>query len=324
MRKLKRLFRSFSKLLLPVVLLLALAGVAASVWLNYETARPKNNVYLVTPEKYGQLSARGAQVTEETWTSGGGLSSRGWLLRGSDNAPAVVLLHRYGTDRSHVLNLGVKLNEATNFTVLMPDARGHGEKPAVKSSSFGGCETEDAVGAITFLRDLKTASGKTLVGQNIGIYGIEMGALAAISAAAQLETVKALVLDSVPQNADEVLASAIEKRFPFASSVTSKMAQTGTYFYFFDNCYDRAPLCETAKKLGDRRILLLAGSDAARYQDSTARLANCFPSSTKVSSKTDLSPSGFSVINASLEQSEAYDLRVIEFFKESLVGRDAM
>jgi pimeloyl-ACP methyl ester carboxylesterase len=203
------------------------------------------------------------------------------------------------------LNLGVKLNEATNFTVLMPDARGHGEQPSVKSSSFGGCETEDTVGAITFLRDLKSPSGKNLIGQNIGIYGIEMGALAAISAAAQVETVKALVLDSVPRNADEVLASAIEKRFPFASSVTSKMAQTGTYFYFFDNCYQRAPICETVKRLNDRQVLLLAGNDAARFQDSTARLADCFPNTTKISSKNDLSPSGFSIINASLEQSEA-------------------
>lgn len=317
MRKLRRLFRSFSRLLLPVVLLLVLTTVAASIWLNYETARPTNNSYLVTPEKYGRLSARGAQITEETWTSGG-VASRGWLLRGSENAPAVILLHRYGTDRSHLLNLGVKLNEATNFTVLMPDARGHGEKPAVKSSSFGGCETEDTIAAITFLRDLKSANGKTLIGQNIGIYGIEMGALAAISAAAQAETVKALVLDSVPQNADEVLATAIEKRFPFASLVTSKMAQTGTYFYFFDNCYRRNPICETVKALNNRQVLLLAGTDAARFQDSTARLANCFPQTTKISSKTDLSPSGFNIINASLEQSEAYDLRVIEFFKASL------
>jgi len=317
MRKLKRLFRSFSRLLLPVVLLLFLATVAASVWLNHETARPKNNIYLVTPEKYGQLSSRGAQITEETWISGGS-TSRGWLLRGSENAPAVLLLHRYGTDRSHVLNLGVKLNEATNFTVLMPDARGHGEKPAVKSSSFGGCEAEDAVGAVTFLRDLKSPAGKSLIGQNIGIYGIEMGALSAIRVAAQIETVKALVLDSVPQNADEVLASAIEKRFPFASSVTSKIAQTGTYLYFFDNCYNRSQLCETAKTLNDRQVLLLAGSDAARFQDSTARLASCFPKTAKVSSKTDLSPSGYSIINASLEQSESYDMRVIEFFKTSL------
>jgi len=216
------------------------------------------------------------------------------------------------------LNMGVKLNESTNYTVLMPDARGHGEKPATNNTSFGGCEAEDILGAIEFLRGLKYQSSSALVGRNIGIYGVEMGAMTALSAAAKDETVKALALDSVPQNSDDLLSAAVERRFPFASSLTAKFARTGTYLYFFDGCYRRDSLCETAKTISDRRVLLLAGSDAQRFQDSTAKLGNCFPNTTKVESKTDLSPSGFSIINASLEQSEVYDQRVIEFFKASL------
>lgn len=304
--------------MLPVILLLVTAAAAASVWLIYKTAHAQSSVYLVTPAKYGQLSSRAAQVTDETWTNNDKTQSRGWLLRGSENAPAVILLHRYGADRSHVLNMGVKLSESSNFTVLMPDARGHGENPSFKNTSFGGCESEDILGAIEFLRGLKASTGNYLVGRNIGIYGIEMGALSALSAAANVETVKALVLDSVPQNSDDLLVSVIERRFPFASSITSRFARTGTYLYFFDGCYRRESLCETAKTLADRKVLLLAGSDASRFQDSTTRLASCFPNSTKVQSKTDLSPSGFSIINASLEQSEAYDQRIIEFFKASL------
>ena len=318
MAKIKRLFKSFSKLLFPIIILLVLTTAAASVWLNYKTAHPQKAAYLVTPEKYGQLSARAAQVTEETWTNRDQTQSRGWLLKGSENAPAVVMLHRYGTDRSHILNMGVKLSESTNYTVLIPDARGHGENPAAKNTSFGGCEAEDILGAIEFLRGLKSHTGSALVGRNIGIYGVEMGAMTALSAAAKVETVKALVLDSVPQNSDDLLAAAVERRFPFASSITAKFAQTGTYLYFFDGCYRRGSLCETAQTISDRQVLLLAGSDAPRFQDSTARLAKCFPNTTKIESKTDLSPSGFSVINASLEQSESYDQRVIEFFKSSL------
>ncbi len=40
-----------------------------------------------------------------------------------------MLLHRYGGDRSWLFNLGVKINETTNFTILWPDLRGHGENP---------------------------------------------------------------------------------------------------------------------------------------------------------------------------------------------------
>ena len=318
MAKTKRLLKSFTKLLLPVILLLLFAAAAAAVWLNYKTAHPQNSAYLVTPEKFGQLSARAAQVTEETWTNNNKTQSRGWLLKGAENAPAIIVLHRYGADRSHVLNMGVKLNESTNYTILMPDARGHGEKPALKNTSFGGCEGEDILGAIEFLRGLKSSPDKALVGTNIGIYGVEMGAMTAISAAAKDATVKALVLDSVPQSSDDLLAAAVERQFPFASSITAKFAQTGTYLYFFDGCYRRGSLCETAQTIADRNVLLLAGSDAPRFQDSTSRLAKCFPNTTKVESKTDLSPSGFSIINASLEQSETYDQRVIEFLKASL------
>jgi pimeloyl-ACP methyl ester carboxylesterase len=318
MAKTTRLFKSFSRLFFPVIVLVILACLAASIWLVHAIANPPKANYMVTPDKYGQLSTRGAKVTDETWANRDGTQSRGWLLKGSENAPAVILLHRYGLDRSHVLDLGVKLNEATNFTVLMPDERGHGMNPTVKYTSFGGCETEDALGALEFLRGLKTDAQTPLIGQSIGVYGVEMGALVAVSIAAKDEYVKALVLDSVPTGSNEVLASAVAAKFPFASSVTSKFAQIGTYAYFYNGCYAHNSLCETAKNLENRNVLLLAGSDAPQFQDSTSKIAKCFPATAKIETKTDLNPSGYKITNASLEQSETYDRRVIEFFKQAL------
>ena len=64
------------------------------------------------------------------------------LVWGSNNMPAVVLLHKFGADRSYELDLGVKLNEATNFTVLMPDLAARGV-PVVDVSAFGGHESDD-------------------------------------------------------------------------------------------------------------------------------------------------------------------------------------
>lgn len=319
MAKSTRLLKTFLKLLLPVALLLVVATVAASIWLVHEVSLPNSSAYLVTPEKYGQLSSRGAQVTDETWQNPDGTSARGWLLRGTPNAPAVLLLHRYGADRSHLLNLGVKLNEATNFTILMPDQRGHGAAAPVKRTTFGGCETQDATAAIAFLRGLKTPEELTLVGKDIGIYGLEMGSLAAISAAAIDPSVKTLVLDSVPQSSDALLGNSIESRFPFASFATSKIAELGTYTYFYrEGCYARTPVCDTAKMLGDRRIMVLAGVDAPAFQESSARIAKCFPASTTVDTKTDLSPSGYRLFSTSLEVTAAYEQRVIDFLKQAL------
>lgn len=314
----KRIVKSFYRLLFPIVLLVVLAVIGASVWLFYTASIPPATVYLVTPENYGLFSMRGARVTDETWANRDGTSSRGWLLKGAENSPAVVFLHAYGANRSYVLDLAVKLNEATNFTVLMPDERGHGANPTIAASSFGGCETDDATAAIEFLRGLKTDNQTVLVGKNIGFYGVEMGALAALNAAAKDESVKAIALDSVPDDSDEVLATAVNRRFPFASSVTSKFAAFGSLFYFYNGCYRRDAACDTAKSLNNRQVLLLAGADTTDLQNSTVKLSRCFSDSVKVESKTDLNPSGYGLVNASIEQSTAYDQRVIEFFKTAL------
>jgi len=306
--------------MLPVVLLIVAAVSAASVWLVYTTARPAATRYLVTPEKYGRLSARGAQVTDESWANPDGTPSRGWLLRGNEGSPAVILFHKYGADRSHVLNLGVKLNESTNFTVLMPDLRAHGESPKTPNSAFGGCETEDAVSAVQFVRNLRTSGQAALVGTNIGLYGVELGAISALTAAAKEKSVKAIALDSMPETSNHLLESTVDRRFPFASSVTGQFAKLGTYLYYFDGCYRRDSYCEMAKQVENANVLMLAGLDAAAYQESGSRLSKCFAATTQVETRLDLSPSGFSIINASMEQSETYDQRVIDFFRASLGG----
>ena len=317
MPKVKRLTKSFLRLLLPVAILVLVATAAASVWLVHETSHPVNTGYLVTPEKYGLLSSRGAQVTEETWQSKSGQTQKGWLLRGEPNMPAVILLHKYGANRSHMLNLGVKLNEATNFTVLMPDLRGHGTDPSEQKCTFGGCEADDLSSTVEYVKGLKTADGQfQLIGAGVGIYGVEMGALSAL-ATANHPDVKAVALDSIPADSDAVLSSAIGKRFPFASSVTEKLGQIGTYAYFYDGCYKRGSACDLAKQVQDRSVLLLAGADARDFQESTSKLSKCFPNSVKMDSKTDLSPSGMNILNASLEISGAYDQRVIDFFRNS-------
>jgi pimeloyl-ACP methyl ester carboxylesterase len=318
MAKVKRLFKSVLRLVLPVVFLLILAAAGAGVWLVHETSHPAHLGYLVTPEKYGQLSSRGAQITEESWQSRDGSVQKGWLLRGSPNLPAVVLLHKYGADRSHVLNLGVKLSEATNFTILMPDQRGHGPEAAGKPCTFGGCESDDAIAALEYLKSLKSPEQFPLVGGGYGVYGKELGAIAALSAAAANLEVKAIALDSVPADSDALLASVIDKRFPFASFVTAKLGQLGTYGYFYEGCYKREPMCDIARKIENRSLLLLAGADAPTFQESTSKLSKCFPNSTKMDSETDLRPSGMGILNASIETTEAYDQRIIDFFRNSL------
>jgi len=318
MAQTSRLIKSLTRLIFPTILLVIVAVAAGSVWLVYSASRPVKTTYLVTPDKYARLSTRAAQITNENWPNRDGSSSRGWLLRGIENGPAVILLHKYGADRSYVLNLGVKLNESTNFTVLMPDLRGHGEDPTVQNASFGGCEGEDLTSTLQYIRGLKGPNGNALVGASIGIYGVEMGSLPALSTAAKDQGIKAIALDSVPQDSDDVLRQAVVSRYPFGSGATSRLAKLGTYFYFYDGCYRRETACDLAASMASRNVLLLAGLDAPEFQESTSKIAKCFPAGNKIELVPNLSPSGYSIVNASIPQSDAYDQRLIDFFHNSL------
>lgn len=315
-----RLFKSVTRLILPVIVLIVLAVGSASAWLVYRAAHPTATKYLLTPDKYGRLSSRAAQVTDETWQNKDGSTGHGWLLRGAENAPAVILFHRYGADRSHMLDLGVKMNESTNFTILMPDLRAHGETPAGKNCTFGGCELEDVKLIIDFVRGLKTPTQIALVGKQIGVYGVELGGMYALEAAAQDRDIKALAVDSIPEDSGQLLAQITERRYPFASSFSTRLARLGTYIYFFDGCFRHVPTCDTARKVEGRNIILLGGVDAAAYQEPTAKLAKCLGPNNRVETKLDLSPSGMNIINASMEQSESYDQRLIDFFRNSLMN----
>ena len=309
--------RRLIKALLPIALLLILAAVGMTVWLVNSAAHPPQHPYLVTPEKFEVLSHRGLKVAEESWVNSDGTQARGWVLRGTEGSPAVVLLHRYGADRSWLLNLGVKLNEATGFTVLWPDLRGHGLNPPVATSSFGSREGEDLRSAIEHLRGLRTQQDKPLVGNRVGLYGVELGAYAALLAAARDSQVRALALDSVPASPDALLYSTVRSSTGFDNGLVRSLASTGMRLYSLGS-YDNTPACEAASGLKGTQALLLAGEDAPHLRDSTAALARCFPDQFKVETLTDLPLTGFTLASAPGEQGELYDRRVIEFFDRTL------
>ena len=181
----RRLGKKLFKSLLPILLVVIVALVVALAFIVRGIAHPPRSAYLVTPKAFSQISGPALKVTDQTWRNRDNTSARGWLLRGTEGAPAVVLLHHYGADRSWLFNLGVKINEATNFTILWPDLRGHGLVPPVQWTSFGTFEGEDVLAALDFLRVQKSESGNRLVGDKVGLFGVELGAYAALRAAAQ-------------------------------------------------------------------------------------------------------------------------------------------
>lgn len=313
----RRLGKKLIKSLLPILLVLAVAFVGALGWLVYAITRPPRQAYLVTPQSFFNFSGSALKVTDETWTNRDGTKARGWLLRGGEGSPAVVFLHRYGGDRSRLFNLGIKLNETTNFTILWPDLRGHGLEPPVQATSFGNLEEGDLLAALEFLRTLKSSNQNKLVGDRIGVYGVELGAYVALRSTNQDPAVQVLVLDSVPRSADELVNAAVSGDLGVEKQAFLALAQAATRVYFLGK-YTNKTSCELAAALKTQRVLLLAGVDDGYLRESTVSLQPCFPNSANLEAKTDLPLTGFTLASATGEQGEAYDRPVIDFFARNL------
>ncbi|HEY0430356.1 MAG TPA: hypothetical protein VGC61_01025 [Pyrinomonadaceae bacterium] len=314
----RRLGKKLFRLLLPILLILLVALAVALVAIVYGITRPPRRSHLVTPQSFSQISgtARALRVTEETWRNRDATSARGWLLRGAEGAPAVVLLHRYGGNRSLLFNLGMKINEATNFTVLWPDLRGHGLNPPVSSSSLGVREGDDLLAALDFLRGLKGERGP-MIGERVGVYGVELGAYAALSAANKDAGVQVLVLDSVPRDQNELVEAAVRDYVGVTTSALVVPARMATRFYFLRQYQNRSS-CELVASLGNRQVLLLAGADDGYLRESTKLLSTCFPNRSNLETKTDLPLTGFTLPSATGELGEGYDRPVIDFFAKHL------
>jgi pimeloyl-ACP methyl ester carboxylesterase len=311
----KRLFR----LVVPLLLILIAAFLIALAAMVYGITRPPRRAYLVTPEQFSTISgtAESLKVTEETWRNRDGSAARGWLLRGAEGAPAVIFLHRYGSDRSYLLNLGMKLNEVTSFTILWPDLRGHGSNPPVKWTSFGGRESDDVGAAVAFLRSLKSDGRRQLIGDRVGLYGVELGAYTALRAAANDDAIQVLVLDSVPRDQSDMVEAVLRSQYRINSAALVVPARLATQAYFLGQ-FPNKKSCELARALGTRHVLLLAGDDDGSLRESTRALAPCFPTPSNLETRTDLPISGFTLPAGTGEQGESYDRPIIDFFTKNL------
>jgi pimeloyl-ACP methyl ester carboxylesterase len=283
------------------------------VWIVLSITRPPRAPYLVTPQTFtiGPI----LKANDATWPNHDGTKARGWLIRGADGAPAVILLHRYGADRSYLLNLAVKLNETTNFTVLWPDLRGHGENPPVNWTMLGTVEGDDVTAAIEYLRTLKTQAGGPQIGP-VGVYGVELGAYAALDAAKRNPEIRALALDSAPTTPDDLIRTAAASRVGMSNIVVQILGRWGMQFYAMGK-YQSTSSCELARTLQNKRVLLLAGEPSDPWRASTLALQPCFSGAT-VEIKQDLPLTGYYLAAATGEQEEAYDRPVIDFFDKAL------
>lgn len=122
----------------------------------------------------------------------------GWFFPGLIRAPTIVLCHGYGSQRADILTLVTALQEH-QYNVFLFDFVGHGSVPG--RTTLGYEETQELLAAIKGLRKREDIDRS-----RFGVWGTDLGAYAALSAATQDPRIQAIAVDSAYNQPSDFLA----------------------------------------------------------------------------------------------------------------------
>jgi pimeloyl-ACP methyl ester carboxylesterase len=198
-----------------------------------------------------------------------GVNLRGWLLPGEAARPALVLCHDLGENKSSLISTAIALRKS-GFTVLLFDFRGHGES-AASSSTLGLFEKHDVLGAIEFLRGLEQVEAT-----RVGLFGVGMGAHAAVLAAAERSEVRVLVLDGLYPDPDFALVRDVYAEWGFAARHLSFVPRLA--FTMMNGASPRSQrAAEVIGRLPGRHLLLLAPAGDSALSAEMQRMYAAIP-----------------------------------------------
>jgi pimeloyl-ACP methyl ester carboxylesterase len=234
-------------LILPAFAILITGLIGILVFLVYKISYPEAAAENVNPSHYLLPSL------DVVISSGNHDEIPAWWIPGLKGAPGVILVPGYGMSRADVLSLAVPLHD-NKFNVLIYDQRGNGADPR-GSSTLGLYEGADMQEAVKFLQSRPESNP-----QRIGIWGVDIGALAALKAAAASPQIRAIAADSPFRSPSEFLSCRIDEDF----GLNNRILQFGCYqifrlFHIMGSLSgnDAIPL----QALSDRSILFIKGEN---------------------------------------------------------------
>jgi len=164
-----------------VLFVLLLAATLAGFVLYRIISPPRLGADLLVTNLLGNPSA-------VAYSAPGG-EREGWFFPGLRNAPVIILCPGYRSQRGELLTLATSLQE-NQYNVFMMDFPGHGRTEGFTWLGFVEAgELRAAVDAVAARDDVDRT--------RIGVWGSNVGAYAAVSAAAADERIRAVVLDTL-------------------------------------------------------------------------------------------------------------------------------
>ena len=187
----------------PLLIALGIGGgIAAVVPLAFKRAfRPPRRDVHQTPLDFDLPE-------DQVWFDGAnGIRLHGWFIPVEGTAPAVVVLHGWGGNAAHMLELAPPLHES-GFHALFLDARNHGLSDHDTYASMPRF-AEDLAVAVDYLHERDDVT-------TVGVIGHSVGAGASIYHASHVDDLDAVVAVSSFAHPGEMM----QANFPFPAPVT--------------------------------------------------------------------------------------------------------
>jgi dipeptidyl aminopeptidase/acylaminoacyl peptidase len=287
------------RIILPLAILVVAALLAIPAFVYYKIAYPQKPQEPTDPSLY-MLEFSDIEVPSEQ-----GAPITGWWIPAENGSAGVLLAPGYGMTRSDALSLAAELHKR-EFHVFIYAQRGSAASRE-KSSTFGLKEAEDMRVALQFLR--KGTKNKPTP---VGIWGVDVGAYAALWTAASVPEVRALVADSAYASIYDFMNTCIREQF----DTDNRWLQFGCRQIFrvlriASGSFENRQL--PVEQLSNCPILFITGKNRSVFVPLATDLYNRLPSKKEMLS---LPESRVRLMGGSELQN--YDTKVADFFERNL------
>jgi len=289
------------KLLAAVLTLLAFCALtllSISAYLLYRALAPETTPIRIAPESLLGDPARIEYLAPD------GTTRDGWLFPGRRGAPTIVLAHGYQSSRADLLPLAASLQE-NRFNVFLFDFSGHGNSPG--RTTLGFAETRELLGVIATL-----AQQPDLDPERFGVWGTNLGAYAALAAAAHEPRIRALAVGSVYDHPEMLLRAQVDRIGLGTLPLVHACTRWGFRLVHWS---DRTtlPLSATIDRLGGSAKLFIRPLDDPLLGEVTLQL---FLRAPEPKQQEVVQKGGY--VNMLDTEKRSYEARIVSFFLQYL------
>ena len=245
-----------SLLIIAAVLLFGVFPFWLSGIVTGASTRSMDRALTETPATFG------LKYKDVEFQTADGVKISGWYLPSSGKGVTIIYSHGLFRSRRELLERAMDLSRR-GYGALLYDARNHGESGPARVS-LGYFERFDAEAAVRYLREVEMSKDR------VAMFGISLGAVTALRAAAETPDVAAVISDSSFLSLEDTTDHHVRlflrlPPFPIANETRFFIERRAG----FDG--DDLNALEAVRKVGDRPILFIAGAEDRRMPPDIAR-----------------------------------------------------